>query len=411
MAEHKHSRLGMTLAAGVVVAGALTYAFWPRPTLVDMGAVIEAPLQVTIDEEGRTRVHEPYVVSTPIAGRMMRLTLEPGDRVERGDVVARLLPTSPSALDARSREQARANVTAAEAALRVAEADLNKARADRDLAQANLERTKRLFDSGIVSHAALDSDERSAKAANAALDTARAAISMRVAELNNARAALISFDDTGLAEAIEAEQGEVLPLKAPVPGAILQIMQRSEVTLPAGTPILEIGNVETDLEVLAELLSTDAVRIAPGDAVIIDNWGGDIPLQGEVARIEPWGFTKVSALGVEEQRVNVTVRFLSPWEDRKALGHGFRVEVRIVTWAQDKALTVPAGALFRDGPDAWALFVVQDGVAVQRRVGVAANNGLVAAITEGVNAGDVIVLYPPAGLTDGQKVARRSAYQ
>lgn len=410
MAGQKHSRLGITLIAGALVAGALTYAFWPRPVLVDMGAVVPAPMQVTIDEEGRTQVHAPYVVSTPIAGRMMRLSVEPGDVLAKGDVVARMLPSATSALDARSREQARANVTAAEAALRVAEADLNKARADRDLAEANLARTQRLFDSGIVSQAALDAEERSARAANAALDTARAAISMRVAELNNARAALISFDGTGLAEAIAAQEGEVLPLKAPVPGTVLRIMQRSEITLAAGTPLLEIGNIESDLEVLAELLSSDAVRINPGDRVIIDNWGGEAPLQGEVARIEPWGFTKTSALGVEEQRVNVTIRFLSPFEERQALGHGFRVEVRIVTWAEDAALTVPAGALFRDGPDKWALFVVQEGVAVQRGVTVAASNGLTAAISDGVSEGEQIVLYPPAGLEDGQAVARRGAY-
>lgn len=411
MAARKNSRLAVTVVAGALVAGALTYAFWPRPTLVDMGLVTRGPMQVTINEEGRTQVHEPYVVSTPIAGRMMRLTIEPGDSVEQGEVVARMLPTSPSALDARSREQARANVTAAEAALRVAEADLNKARADRDLAEANLERTKRLFDSGIVSQAALDADQRAARAANAALDTTRAAISMRVAELNNARAALISFDDNGLAEAIEAEKDEVLPLKAPVPGAVLQIMQQSEITLPAGTPILEIGDIETDLEVLAQLLSTDAVKISAGDPVVIDNWGGPVPLTGEVARIDPWGFTKVSALGVEEQRVNVTIRFLSPYEQRPTLGHGFRVETRIVTWSDEDALMVPAGALFRDGPEHWALFVVKDGRAEQRRIDVAANNGLTAAIASGVNAEEQIVLYPPAGLMDGQSVAKRAAYQ
>lgn len=411
MAQKKRSRLAITLGAAALVAGALTYAFWPRPTLVDMGTVAQGPMQVTIDEEGRTRVHDPYVVSTPIAGRLMRLSVEPGDQVAQGDAVARMLPTSPSALDARTREQARANVTAAEAALRVSEADLNKARADRDLAQANLDRTRTLFNSGIASQAALDSDERTARAADAALDTARAAISMRVAELNNARAALISFDDIGLAEAIEAQQDEIVPLKAPVPGTVLRIMQQSEITLPAGTPILEIGNIESGLEVISELLSTDAVQIKPGDPVIIDNWGGIEPLRGEVTRIEPWGFTKVSALGVEEQRVNVTIRFLSPYDDRQALGHGFRVETRIVTWEDPAAVTVPAGALFRDGPDQWALFVVQDGIAVQTRVAVLANNGLTAALSGGVDAGVSIVLYPPAGLVDGQRVAQRSAYQ
>lgn len=405
MAQKKRSRMVVTLVVLAVIGGALTYAFWPRPVLVDMAQVARAPMQVTIDEEGRTQVHEAYVVSTPIAGRLMRLTVHAGDKVAADSVVARMLPTSPAALDARTREQASANVKAAEAALRVAEADVNKAQADRDLAEANLERTRRLFDSGIVSKAALDNVERAARAANAALDTARAAISIRIAELNNARAALISFEDTG-------EAGDnVLSLVAPVQGSVLRIMQRSEITVPAGTPILEIGNIESDLEVVAELLSTDAVQIAPGDAVIIDNWGGADVLMGTVARIEPWGFTKVSALGVEEQRVKVTIAFSSPFEDRAALGHGFRVETRIITWTDDAALTVPAGALFRNGTEGWALFVVRDGIAQLTPVQVAANNGLAAAIAEGVAEGDPIVLYPPAGLEDGQTVAKRSAYQ
>jgi HlyD family secretion protein len=405
MAEKKRSRMVMTLVVLAVIGGALTYAFWPRPVLVDMAQVARAPMQVTIDEEGRTQVHEAYVVSTPIAGRLMRLTVHAGDKVDADTVVARMLPTSPAALDARTREQASANVKAAEAALRVAEADVNKAQADRDLAEANLERTRRLFDSGIVSKAALDTVERTARAANAALDTARAAISMRIAELNNARAALISFDDAG-------DTGDsVLSLVAPVQGSVLRIMQRSEITVPAGTPILEIGDIETDLEVVAELLSTDAVQIAPGDAVIIDNWGGSDALMGTVSRIEPWGFTKVSALGVEEQRVKVTITFTSPYEDRAALGHGFRVETRIITWTDDAALTVPAGALFRNGTDGWALFVVNEDVVELTPVQVAANNGLTAAIAEGVSEGDLIVLYPPAGLENGQTVAKRSAYQ
>jgi len=411
MAQKKRSRTLVTLGAAALVTGALAYAFWPRPMLVDMGVASQGPMQVTINEEGRTTVHEPYVVSTPIQGRLMRQTLEPGDQVEQGSTVARMLPISPSALDARTREQARGNVTAAEAALRVAEANLNKARADRDLADANLERTKRLFASGIVSQAALDADERAARAALAALDTTRAAISMRVAELNNARAALVSFDDQGLAEVIDAEQENILPLKAPVPGTILRVMQQSEITVPSGTPILEIGNIKTDLEVLTELLSTDAVKIQAGDSVIIDNWGGTAPLMGVVARIEPWGFTKVSALGVEEQRVKATIRFSSPYEERTALGHGFRVETQIIIWSADEATTVPAGALFRSSQDTWAVFVVQDDVARQRAVTVAANNGLTAAISDGISPGEQIVLYPPAGLTDGQRVAQRSAYQ
>ena len=409
MGIKKYMRRIISLTAAAVVAGALTYAFWPRPALVDLGQVTEGEMRVTINEEGRTQVHDPYTVSTPIAGRLLRIEVDPGDEVvAQQTVVARMLPTTPAALDARSREQARANVTAAEAALRVAEAALNTARADRDLAESNLERTQKLFGSGISSQAALDNAARAARAANAALDTARAAISMRVAELNNAEAALLTFDGLG-GDPSGSTTDDIHPIHAPVSGRILQVLQRSEITLPAGTPVLEIGDIRNDLEVVAEMLSTDAVRIAPGDAVIIDQWGGDTLLNGTVARIEPRGFTKVSALGVEEQRVRVTIRFTDPPEARAGLGHGFRVEVQVVTWASDNALMVPAGALFRQGAG-WAIFVVEDDIARARPVEIEANNGLQAAITDGVAAGDTIVLYPPAGLEDGQAVAQRAAY-
>ncbi|MDR9486026.1 MAG: HlyD family efflux transporter periplasmic adaptor subunit [Sediminimonas sp.] len=410
MARRKHSRIVIGLAiAGIVLAG-LGYAFWPRPQLVDIGTAERGAMRVTIDEEGRTRVHEPYVVSTPITGRLMRVEVEAGDSVTRGDtVVARMRPTVSAALDARTREQARANVTAAEAALRLAQADLHKAQADRDLAQANLERTRKLFDRDIASQAALDASERSARAAEAALDTARASISMRVAQLDNARAQLRSFDETAEQKAGGNGDAQIIDLHAPISGRILRVMQQSETTLPAGTPVLEIGNIAEGLEVQADLLSRDAVRIAPGDAVIIDDWGGPRPLSGTVTRIAPWGFTRTSALGVEEQRVTVTIGFDGPHEDRAALGHGYRVEVRIIEWSDDDALKVPAGALFRDG-EGWALFVARDGIAHKTPVEIAANNGVSAAITSGIEDGARIVMYPPAGLTDGARIAPRSAY-
>src|SRR6056297_1852462 len=216
MARRKHSRIVIGLAiAGIVLAG-LGYAFWPRPQLIDIGTAERGPMRVTIDEEGRTRVHETYVVSTPITGRLMRVEVEAGDTVARGDtVVARMRPTVSAALDARTREQARANVTAAEAALRLAQADLHKARADRDLAQANLERTRKLFDREVASLAALDSSERSARAAEAALDTARAGISMRVAQLDNARAQLRSFDE-GAGQKVNGNgDTQIIALRAP----------------------------------------------------------------------------------------------------------------------------------------------------------------------------------------------------
>lgn len=409
MAQRKHSRKVFISVVVLLLAGALGYAFWPRPLLVDIGTVKRQSMVVTINEEGRTQVHNAYVVSTPIAGRLLRVSVEPGDAVVRGEtVVARMLPTSPSALDVRTREQAMATVSSAEAALRVAQADINKARADVELVEGNLARTRKLHASGIASDAALERDETAARLAQANLDTARAAVSMRIAELNSARAMLIGFDDQGLANAIANQAEEAIPLHAPSTGVILQVKQQSETTLPAGTPIMEIGNVEDDLEILAELLSTDAVQVREGARVIIDNWGGAGTLEGEVARIEPWGFTKFSALGVEEQRVRVTIRFVSPPEARRGLGHGFRVEVRIVVWESPDTLTVPASSLFRVGED-WAVFAVNDeGRAEQRILQVEANNGVTAAISDGFEESDRIVLYPSATLTDGNRVAQRA---
>ena len=259
--------------------------------MVDMGEVTRQPMTVTIDEEARTRVRDAYVVSAPIAGRLMRVEVEPGDPVEGGQsVIARMLPTNPSALDIRTREQAMAAVAAAEAALRVALADLNKAIADKDFADLELERTRTLVEKKTVAQAALDRAERTWRAANATLDQAKAAISMREADLANSRAQLISFNDTrnsGIHG--QAMSENAIPLIAPVSGTILQVMQKSETTLGAGTPILEIGDIANDLEIVTELLSTDAVKVSAGDRVVIDNWGGSYPLSGVVERVEPWG--------------------------------------------------------------------------------------------------------------------------
>lgn len=404
----KRSRLFLTLGTVAIVGGAFAFAFWPKPVMVDMGEVTRGRMIVTIDEEARTRVHDAYVVSTPIAGRLLRVEVEPGAHVERGSsVVAQMLPTNPAALDIRSREQARAAVNAAEAALRVARADLNKAMADRDMAVSAYTRTKQLRSKNIESQAALERDARTARAAIATLDSAEAAISMREAEVANARAQLIGMDDQGLAHAIGGgRRDREIPVYSPSSGRVLRVIQKSETTLPAGAPIMEIGNVENDLEVTVELLSTDAVQVSPGNKVFIDDWGGSTTLEGVVDRIDPWGFTKVSALGVEEQRVNAVIRFTAPPEARGRLGHGFRVEVRIVVWEDADALIVPSSALFRDG-DSWAVFTVSEGKAQQSRIGVGRNNGIEAQVLENLEAGDRVVLYPSSALTDGVLVEQR----
>ena len=405
--SRKWSRTVLTVFAVAVVAGAGWIAFRPQPMLVDLAEVSRGAMQVTIDEEGRTRVHDPYIVSTPVAGRLMRVRVDPGDPVTRGEtVVAQMRPTNPAALDVRTRAQALAAVSAAEAALRVAQADLNAAMAENDLAQTDLDRTRQLAESGTAAPAALDRARSAARAASARLDTAEAAMSVREAEVANARAQLIGFDDQLLAGAIGEGTSDDIPLYAPIDGRILRIIQQSETVLPAGAPVMEIGDITSDLEVVVDLISSDAVQVREGDRVLIEDWGGPVILDGRVARIDPFGFTRFSALGVEEQRVGVTVVFESPEEDRGSLGHGFRVEARIVVWEEQDALIVPASALFRNG-DGWAVFRVDEGRAVQRAVEIGRMNGIEAEVLGGLEDGETVVIYPSAGLQDGMKVAPR----
>lgn len=402
----KRSRLILTTVTVLLVAGALAVAFWPKPTMVDMGEVMRGTMRLTIDEEGRTRVRDAFVVSTPVAGQLQRVSVQPGDPVERGKtIVAHMRPTNPAALDVRTREQAHAAVNAAQAALRVARADLNAALANRDLAQTELGRTEQLVARGISTDVALDRASQTARVAQANVDTAEAAISMREAEIANAQAQLIGFDDQGLAAAI-GSQSDDIPLYAPANGRILRVIQQSETSLPAGAPIMEIGNIANDLEVVVELLSTDAVQVAVGDPVIIADWGGPTDLAGEVIRIDPFGFTQFSALGVKEQRVNGVIAFVSPPEDYFGLGHGFRVEAKVIVWEAEDTLIVPASALFRSG-DAWAVFVVADGTAQLRKIEIGPNNGIQAQVENGLSDGDRVILYPSSGLSEGMSVAER----
>lgn len=403
----RQSRLWTTAVAALIVVLILAWAFWPQPTLVDMAQTEIAPMQVTLNEEARTRVRDAYVVSAPIAGRLLRVNAEVGDAVTAGEtVIARMLPIHPSALDVRSREQALAAVNAAEAGLKMARADFSRALADQELAELEQSRMRQLFDQQIATRAELDSAIRNARASTAALDTARAAIAMREAELANARARLISFNELPDRQTELTENANTIPLTAPISGHVLQILQKSETTLAAGTPVMEIGDTAKDLEVIVELLSTDAVQVAAGNRVVIDNWGGSQPLEGRVERVEPWGYTKYSALGVEEQRVRGIIRFISEEPERRKLGHGYRVEARIVLWETDAALTAPASALFRDG-EQWAVFVVDNNRARLRQVQVEHNNGVHAHITEGLEAGETVILYPGPDLADGSRVARR----
>lgn len=400
----------LVIAAALIVVGLFfTYAFWPRAVSVDMAVIERRPMMVTIDEEAKTRVRDSYIVSTPVAGRLLRVEVEAGDPVVSGEtVIARIAPTAPSVLDVRTEEQARAAVAAAEAALALANAEVEKAAADEDYTKLEAERYRDLRPHDAVSQSQLDAAERAWRTASAALDMAKANVNMREADLKNARAMLMTFSEAEkLGLATNPHPREALEIPAPISGCVLRVIQESEMVLPIGAPILEIGNPRSDLEIVAELLSTDAVKASPGDRVIIEKWGGEGALEGEIERIEPWGFTKFSALGVEEQRVNAIIKFVGEESAHDDLGHGYRTEVRIIVWEDENALVVPASALFRSNGD-WAVFKLHNGKAELTVIQVGQNNGTEAAVLDGLANGDIVILYPGSQLSDGTRVKKRA---
>jgi HlyD family secretion protein len=385
---------------GLVAVG-LSISFMPRAVLVDLVEVGSGPLMVTLDEEGETRVHDVYTLSAPVAGRVQRINWHVGDSVVANEtVLARIEPGDPSFLDPRSEAQARAAVQAAEAAQDLAAAAVQDAQAQYDFARAEFARMQELVKEGSVSKRDLDSAERDFRARHAGLDTARAALQVRNFELEVARAQLVSPIETQ----DSGEACECIPLTAPVSGRILQITNRSERVVREGDVLLQIGD-PGDLEIVVDYLSMDAVKIEAGQRVIIDNWGGRKPLVGRVRMVEPYGFLKISALGIEEQRVNVIIDFASDvgWEK---LGHGYQVETRVVIWETDVTPSVPLTALFRDG-DEWAVFVEEGGRARLRRVEMGYENGVFAEIRDGVEAGERIIAHPSDRITDGVRIAGR----
>lgn len=395
-------RIVLWAALSLAVAAGLAYSFWPRPVQVDLATLERGSMTVTVDEEGETRVRDIFVVSAPVAGRALRIEADAGDEVVAGEtVVARIEPIDPSFLDPRSEAQARAEVEAAKAALALARAELSEADAELEFARNDLERKRKLRPRETITQRALDEAERAFKIRKAAVETARAAVEMREYELARARAQLMSPAET------QAGHGscECVTLRAPVDGVVLRVAHESEAVVAAGQPLIEIGDPR-DSEIVADFLSADAVRIAPGQDVIIDEWGGDRPLEGRVRRVEPYGFTKVSALGIEEQRVNVIVDFTGPPHRRAALGHGFRVEVRVVLWRGDGVLRLPLSAAFRDG-GGWAVFVEQEGRARVQPVELGHRNGLVAEVLSGLEPGDRVVLHPSNRVTPGVRIAQR----
>jgi HlyD family secretion protein len=395
-------RLAFWGVLGGALVAFLVVAFQPRPVDVDLIAAEQGPLLVTVDEEGETRIRDVFVLSAPIRGRVLRIESEEGDIVIADEtVLAEIEPVDPTFLDIRTEAEARAAVNTAKASLALAEAELIQAEAELDFATAERTRTRTLRASETVSQRALDDAERLYKIRAAATETARAAVAMRRSELEAAEARLLRPGDP----APSGGTCPCLPIRAPVSGQVLRVLHESEGVVEPGHPLLEIGDPR-DLEIVVDFLSSDAVRIAPGLRVLIEEWGGEAVLNGVVRRVEPFGFTKVSALGIEEQRVNVVIDFQDPPEAWARLGHGFQVEVRVVLGDTPDALKVPLTALFRHA-DGWAVFAAIDGTAETRPVRVGGRSDLEAEILDGLSPGDIVVRYPNDDLDDGVSVRQR----
>ena len=385
-----------------VVAIGLAFAFRPQPVAVDVTDAQRGSLVVTVEDEGRTRVHDIYVVSAPVTGRMHRIDLHVGDPVVALEtVVAEIEPIDPAFLDPRSEAQARAEVRAAGSAEKLARAAVEMAQAELDFAHREFDRARELIQKKTISQHELDEAERGYRTRRAALLTAQAELDRNAYQLERARAQLMSPAETRST----AGKCACIALRSPVNGQILQLLQQSEGVVAASMPLVEVGDAR-DLEIAVDLLSSDAVKVQAGQRVIIDGWGGLAPLEGRVRLVEPFGFTKVSALGIEEQRVNVIVDIVSPRDEWQRLAHGYQIDARIVLAERADVLKVPLTALFRDGTD-WAVFVVAGGRAALRHVTLGERNGIEAEIAEGLAASDRVVLHPSDRVADGVRVAPR----
>lgn len=381
----------------ILVAWGLYSGFRPQPVAVDLGTASRGPLRVSIEQEGRTRVVDRYVITAPVAAYARRIALDVGDAVLPDSPVAYLEPQRAEVLDVRRRSEAEARVAAGQSNVGAAGQREKSALAGAELAHKNLERIRALRAKGYVTNDAEDRASAETERADSELRSARFSVATARHELEAARTALRFAGAAGSAD--------IVVLKSPVAGRVLRIPRKSEGAVAAGQALLEIGAPD-ELEVEVDVLSADAVRLRPGSRVVFERWGGDQPLEGVVRVVEPSGFVKVSALGVEEQRVWVIVNFTSPREQWQRLGDGYRVEASFILWEGKDVLQIPASSLFRDG-DGWAAFVVEDGVAVKRRIEVGQRSGLAAQVLAGVAEGEQVVVHPDDRLREGVRIKTR----
>ncbi|MDG2221677.1 MAG: efflux RND transporter periplasmic adaptor subunit [Rubripirellula sp.] len=383
------------------VTTVVALSFRERRLLVDIATVTRATMDVRVEEDGQTRIREKYVVSTPLAARLSRITLKVGDVVNKDvTVLSRLEATDPSLLDPRAVAQATARVRGAERKLDLARSSLAKAEAKLQFAESETGRVRKMVVGNAASQSQLESQESLFRMLGEEVRGLGFAVDIAQYELELEKAALL------LTRSDPDDQVEMtLAIQAPIDGRILRIYQESTAVVRAGEPLLEIGDPK-DLEIIADVLSRDAVRISPGDAVELKHWGGDYTLTGRVRLVEPSGFTKTSALGVEEQRVNVIIDLENPPEERLQLGDGFRVDCEVVVWRQADVLQIPTSAMFRvEG--AWHVFAITDGIAKRTPIVVGQNNGRMAQIIEGLEEGMPVIVHPSDKLDDGSPIEKR----
>lgn len=390
--------------AGLIVFGLVLFA-WPRPVQVDIAMATKGAMAVTIDDEAKTRVRHVYTISAPVAGRVLRISppRHVGDEAVADEtVVAVMQPAVPSFLDVRSRQELQAVLAAAEAAVKLVESEVQRNEAAVEFARSELRRAESLARTDAISAKALDKAKLDVQTNEAALASAKALLEVRRHQRHNAAARLV--DPASVPP--EDNAACCVRLRAPISGRILRIIQESEAVVQAGAPLLELGDPR-DLEIVADLLSTEAVKIEPGAAARIDGWGG-APVRGRVTRVDPAGFLKISALGIEEQRVRTTIDLIDPPETWSRLGHDYRVIVHVTVWNGEDVVSVPVGAIFRRGDD-WAVFAVRDGRARTTAVQLGHRNNRVVQVLSGLSVGDRVILHPSDRITEGRSVAERDS--
>jgi HlyD family secretion protein len=385
------------IIVGGLLALASLGAYWisrPRPIVVEVASVVEKPFTSIVEEDGRTRVRDRFELSAPLSGRVPRSSLHAGDAVRAGQTLTTIAPNISPLLDPRLRQELDERVGAAQAGVEEASALRERAKILLAQARSNFERTKKLSDSGVAAAAQLERDTFTFQSVER--DLAAADLRHHAAEhaLDQARAALKRSSET--------EGAERFPVSSPIDGRVLKVIQESEAVVSLGAPLVELGN-PADLEVIVDVLTTDAALVREGAHVLLERWGGPAALEARVRRVEPSGFTKISALGVEEQRVWIVIDILSPHEAWVGLGDGYLVNVKIVVDEIEKATVVPIGALFRRG-EAWQAFVIDNGRALLRTVNISRPSGRYAAITDGLRPGETVVVYPPTALKEGSVV-------